>query len=82
MGNASPTIEAPFRLTNQNPNLSKADASSTAWTDIWKYQVPVGEQLILKPHHTFAAYLEDNETTAAEESASLTQVKIEKRDSS
>lgn len=74
-------IEQPFRLYQDDPVISVADGTAAVWSDIWKYQVPVGVSLILKPHHTFACYLW--ETTAdAECTTTNTMVKIEKRDSS
>ena len=74
-------IEQPFRLYQDDPVISKANGVVSTWSDIWKYQVPVGVSLILKPNHTFAAYLYET-TNNAECGASDCMVKIEKRDSS
>ncbi len=73
-------IEQPFRLTNLDPVMSEADGTAAVWSDIWKYQVPVGVALILKPEHLFSLYLED--TSPAVVGDSSCSVKIEKRDSS
>ncbi len=72
-------IEAPFRLTSDDPVLSRADGVQSTWSDLWKYQVPIGTSLILKPEHTFVANLEWDTTTAGN---STCIVKIEKRDAS
>jgi len=72
-------VEAPFRLTNKDAMLTEADGTADAWSDIWKYQVPNGSALVLKAHHTFAAYLEDG---SAEVGSATCQIQIEKRDSS
>ncbi|MBU2613914.1 hypothetical protein KJ925_05685 [Patescibacteria group bacterium] len=73
-------IEQPFRLTNLDPVIAEADGTANLWSDIWKYQVPQGVALILKPQHSFSTYLED--TSPAEVGNPTCQVKIEKRDSS
>ena len=72
-------IEAPFRLTSDDPVLSRADGVASTWSDLWKYQVPIGTSLILKPEHTFVANLEWDTTTAGDQTCI---VKIEKRDAS
>ncbi len=72
-------IEQPFRLYQGDPVISVADGTASVWSDIWKYQVPVGVSLILKPNHTFAAYLYND---APAETLVTGMVKIEKRDSS
>jgi hypothetical protein len=72
--------EEPFRLTNTNPVISEADGVALTWTDVWTYQVPNGTALILKPNHSFAAYLEDS--SPAEVGDASCRIKIEKRDSS
>ena len=71
-------IEQPFRLYQGDPVIAVADGTVNLWSDIWKYQVPVGVSLILKPNHTFSLYSVQVDT----ESLVTTQVKIEKRDSS
>lgn len=72
-------LEAPFTLYQNDPVISVADGTADTWTDIWKYQVPVGVSLILKPEHTFSAYLED---AAAEVGSATCSVRIEKKDAS
>ena len=74
-------IEQPFRLYQRDPVVAYADGVIATWSDIWKYQVPVGVSLILKPNHTFACYLYES-TTPGECTPTNTMVKIEKRDSS
>lgn len=74
-------IEAPFRLYQDDPVIEVANGTLATWSDIWKYQVPVGVSLILKPHHTFAAYLYES-TAPGECTVTNTMVKIEKRDAS
>ncbi len=36
---------------------------------VWIYQVPVGQEFLIKPEHRFSAYIEDDEAGAAEWSA-------------
>lgn len=74
-------IEQPYRLYQDDPVVAVADGVAATWSDIWKYQVPVGVSLILKPEHTFAAYLYES-TAPGECTITNTMVKIEKRDSS
>ena len=71
--------EQPFRLTQDDPVITEADGTADAWSDIFKYQVPNGTSLLLKPGYTFSAYLED---VSAQVGNSTCQVKIEKRDAS
>lgn len=53
-------ITEPFHLTSSDPNNTEADGSASAWSDIWKYQVPRGTTLMLSKGDTFACYLEDD----------------------
>lgn len=78
MANATP-VEAPFRLRNSDPVISEADGTASQWSDLWKYQVPVGVALIIKPEHVLFLYLED--TSPAEVGEATCRVKVEKRDS-
>jgi hypothetical protein len=73
-------VEHPFRLTQKDPVISEADGTAAQWSDIWKYQVPLGAALVIKPEHFFSVYLED--TAPAEVGAATCRIKIEKRDSS
>lgn len=70
-------IVEPLHLTNNDSNLTRADGTASTWSDIWKYQVPRGTELIISPGDTFAAYLED---ASAEVSDRTAKVKIEVRD--
>ena len=70
----------PFRLTQSDAVISEADGTANQWSDIWKYQVPMGVQLVIEPEAVFAAYLED--TSPAEVGSATCRVKIEKRDPS
>ena len=74
-------IEQPFRLTQSDPVIAGTNGTTAVWSDIWKYQVPVGMSLIIKPNHTFAWYCYDGAEcgTAAFSDCS---VRIEKRDAS
>lgn len=71
-------IEAPFRLYQDDPVIAVANGVASTWSDVWKYQVPVGVSLIIKPHHTFAAYIDDG----SEVGAHTCSIRIEKRDAS
>lgn len=59
----------------------RSDGVASAWTDMWKYQVPTGAAHILKPAHHFSIYL-DTSTGAAEASIGVARLKIEVRDQS
>lgn len=77
-------IEAPFRLMQDDPVITstdKANGVASTWSDMWTYQVPVGMSLIIKPEHTFSAYLDEG-TGSTESGASHTSIRIEKRDAS
>lgn len=71
--------EEPFRLHQDDPVMTVADGTADTWSDIWEYQAPNGTALILKPHHTFAAYIEDASTQVGDPTCTI---KIEKRDPS
>jgi len=77
MGNE--VIEQPFRLYQDDPVVAVANGVANTWSDIWTYQVPNGTAFILKPSHSFSAYIKD---ASAEVGSATCQVKIEKRDSS
>lgn len=74
-------IEQPFKLNQADPVISAADGVADTWSDIWKYQVPVGTSLILKRNHTFACYLDEG-TGSTEAGAQEASIRIEKRDAS
>lgn len=71
--------ETPFRLYQDDPIIEVSDGTANTFTDIWTYQVPQGMALIIKPYHTFAAYIYD---AGAEVGDATCQIKIEKRDAS
>ena len=73
-------VDQPYRLTQSDPVISEADGTANQWSDIWKYQVPMGVQLVIKSDATFAGYLED--TSPAEVGNATCRFKIEKRDPS
>jgi len=73
-------IEEPFHLTDADGNVTAADGTATTWSDIWKYQVPLGVTHILRSEHTFSAYIKD--TGGSEGAAPDCQIKVEVRDPS
>jgi len=78
-------IEQPFRLYQDDPNVSVADGVASTWSDIWKYQVPLGTSLIIKPEHTLSLYLAvagPTEVAAAAGTYNTCMVRVEKRDAS
>ncbi len=74
-------VEQPFKLNQADPVISAADGVANTWSDIWKYQVPVGMSLIIKRNHTFACYLDEG-TGSTESGVADASVRIEKRDAS
>ena len=66
--------------TSAIPSANRADGTASKWSDIWKYQVPIGQAHILKPQHFLAAYLED--AAPAEVGSGTCRIKVVKRDSS
>lgn len=78
MTTRTPTpIDEPFHLTDNDPNITETDGTANTWSDLWKYQVPVGTALRLAADNTFAAYIED---ASAEIGNSDAQVRIRVRD--
>lgn len=71
-------IEQPFTLYQDDPVIATADGVADTWSDVWKYQMPIGSSFVIKPEHTFSVYINDG----SEVGSSTCQVKIEKRDSS
>jgi hypothetical protein len=76
---ANQPLDEPFDLTNQDANITQANATAAAWSDLFKYQVPVGVGHVLQAGHTFSLYLMNTSSTA---NAATDLVKIEVRDSS
>ena len=72
--------EAPYPLTQADPNIIARDGRAGERADIWRLQVPTGQTLVCRPGHTFAAYLRD--TTLAEVGGATCTITIEKRDPS
>ena len=62
------------------PAANRADGTANVWSDIWKYQVPVGQSHVLKPGHYLATYVEDS--SPAEVGSGSCQVKVVVRDQS
>ena len=65
--------------TTAIPSANRADGTANAWSDIWKYQVPVGQAHVLKPSQRFAAYLED---ASAQVGNGTCRIRIQVRDQS
>jgi len=70
-------LEEPFDLTDQDSNITKSNATDSAWSDMYKYQVPVGIGHTIQPGHFISAYLDK----AGTETSATALVKIEVRDS-
>lgn len=68
-----------YHLTEQDSNITKANATASAWSDLYKFQVPVGTSHVLQPGHAFSLYLLNTSST---ENAATALIKIERRDSS
>lgn len=79
-------IEQPFRLYQDDPNVAVSGTYTTStWWDIWKYQVPLGTSLIIKPEHTLSLYLAatgPTECAATNGHWQECMVRVEKRDAS
>lgn len=74
-------VEESYEISSvDTTNLTLADATASKWSDIWKYQVPTGEAIILKPSHHFSVYLDEG--TGSTEAEAVARVKIEIRDQS
>jgi hypothetical protein len=76
---ANQPLDEPFDLTDQDANITKANATAATWSDLYKYQVPVGVGHVLQAGHTFSIYLMNTSSTV---NAATDLVKIEVRDSS
>lgn len=66
--------------TTAIPAGNRGDGTANAWSDIWKYQVPVGQAHLLKSGHRFSSYLEDG--APAEVGSGTCRIKIVIRDQS
>lgn len=79
-------IEQPFTLYQDDPVIAVANGTAATWSDIWKYQVPIGVSLIIKPEHTISIYLDHNagsdEMGSAAGEYGRCMVRVEKRDAS
>lgn len=62
--------------------LTIANATASKWSDMWKYQVPTGEAIILKPGHHFSIYLDTSTGSSEATPAGTPRIKIEVRDQS
>lgn len=78
-------IEQPYTMYQDDPVISvTATGTAGTWVDLWKYQVPMGVSLIIKPEHTISMYLAVSTTECAMLAGEYDtcMVRIEKRDSS
>ena len=69
-----------FRLTDDDPNITKDAVFGTTWRDTWKFRCPQHMKIVLQPGDLFSAYVEDSGD--AEIAAPPALVKIEVRDPS
>lgn len=75
-------VEESWEITDiDTTNITAANSVGSKWSDLWKYQVPTGEAIILKPNHHFSIYL-DESTGSAEAGAGDARLRIEIRDQS
>ena len=76
-------ISEPFVLeqidTTLIPSGNRADGTANIWSQIWKFQVPAGQGMVLGPEDMFAVYLED---ASAEVSNNTCRVRISVEDTS
>ena len=79
MPNPAGIIDEPFDLNDGDSNVTKANATAAVWSDLYKYQIPVGIGHVLQAGHTFSITLINTSGTVL---ANNDQVKIEVRDSS
>ena len=74
----------PFVLENVDttliPAANRADGVANSWTDIWKFQVPAGQMMVVGPDDTLSMYLED--TALAEVGNNTARVRISVSDTS
>lgn len=70
-------ITEEWSLTQATANVTEADGTADTWSDIWKWQVPSGNGIVIDPGDSFAAYLED----ASAEIANNARVRIQVRES-
>lgn len=68
----------PFHLTQADGNITEADGTANSFSDIWKYQVPIGVSHVIRTGDTFSAYLEDS--SPAQVGNATCRVQIEVRD--
>lgn len=71
---------APFHINQEDGNITEADGVAATWSDIWKYQVPQGSEIVLQAGDFLSCYLED--TSPAEVGDDDCYVKLEVRDPS
>ena len=74
----------PFVLENVDmtliPAANRADGVPNTWSDIWKFQVPAGQMMVIGPDDTLSMYLED--TALAEVGNNTARVRISVSDTS
>jgi len=70
-------IHDPFHLTNTDNNITEADGTANIFSDIWKYQCPIGVTHVLRAGQTFSLYLEDSSSEVGNQTC---RVQIEVRD--
>ena len=75
-------VEESWEITDiDTTNITAADSTASKWSDFWKYQIPTGEAVILRPSHHFSIYLDEG-TGSTEAGAGDARLRIEVRDQS
>lgn len=67
----------PWVITQEDSNVTQADGTANELQDLFKYRVPKGMKIILRPEDVLCFYGEETDTTALQSSA---LVKLELRD--
>jgi hypothetical protein len=67
----------PFVITQEDENVAQADGTADELQDLFKYRVPKGQRIILRPEDVLAVYVVETDGTAAQNNA---LIKLELRD--
>ena len=73
-------VERPYRITQNDPNITADSTFGTAWRDTWSLQVPESMSILLKAGDTLAMKLYDSGDS--EYACPAAMVKVEARDPS
>lgn len=73
----SPSRDEKFEINSGSTGITESDGQGALWADIWAFQIPLNQKIIIKPTSIFACNLVGDDAAAMPNN---TQVRVLRRD--